>query len=999
MASNLSSFAPPVRITDGKSSTALGTPTNPLSVELAAGPPIDIGKVDQGTPNTNANAWPVKVTDGTSVLGTGANPIRIDPTGTTIQPISGTVAATQGTTPWVIDDGDKVDTNNSSTAVLGSGAVFTGIATDVTGYSQVGVIVFADQNSANNGFQLQFSTDATNWDYVNNENVIANQTFFIAIGVRAHYCRVVYTNGTVAQTVFRLQTILKPSWSNGIIQGIDLPPLSTDDVLLTKSVISGKTTAGGGSYVDVKVNPSGAIAVDASNSTGLTGTFTANQGGSWTTTVTQSTGTNLHTVVDSGTIAATQSGTWTTGRTWNLGSGSDSVSAVQSGSWTVTANAGTNLNTSALALDATLTSGAQKTKIVDSGGVNVATVSSTGAVKVDGSAVTQPVSGTVTANQGGAPWSQNVTQVGGTALALGQTTMASSVPVAIASNQSAIPVTMASNVLNAANSTTTPLTAGSSFTGISVDTTASPIGSINVLAISDQNSVVSGLQLQFSTDNVNWDHNNSLTLIANQSASLSISPQARYFRVHYTNGSVNQGSFRLQTFVSIFPNTATVKDLNTQVSVDDNAAICRSVLTGKATAAATIYTDVLTDVYGTLQVGFNGAAADAFGRARVSEPTSLFNAQFQYDTNPLIFQTSLLGTGSVTKTANETSITLSTGGTASGAQAINQTKNYIRYQPGKSQQILMTGVLGVQKTNVRSRIGYFDVNDGVYVEQDGTLGPSINQRSSTSGSPVTTQVTQANWNFDKFDGTGPSGITIDFSKTQIFMFDLQWLGVGRVRVGFYVNGLAFIAHIFNNANLITSPYMNSANLPCRAEITNTGVAASTTTMKQICVAVSSEGGTSFPSVLHFAAANGITSVNVTTRAPVLSIRPKTTFNSFTNRSEIQVETVEVINGGGTSIFWELVYNGTLTGASFVDVDATNSAVQKDVSASAISGGIVVASGYVGGSSKFSETVPLNTVLPFTLDLAGTTADIYSLCATSFGAAAATNAAFNWSENK
>jgi len=60
----------------------------------------------------------------------------------------------------------------------------------------------------------------------------------------------------------------------------------------------------------------------------------------------------------------------------------------------VTANAGTNLNTSALALDATLTGGTQKTKLVDTGGTNVASISAAGAVKVDGSAVTQPVSGT-----------------------------------------------------------------------------------------------------------------------------------------------------------------------------------------------------------------------------------------------------------------------------------------------------------------------------------------------------------------------------------------------------------------------------------------------------------------------------------------------------------------------------------------------------------------------------------------------------------------------------
>jgi hypothetical protein len=68
--------------------------------------------------------------------------------------------------------------------------------------------------------------------------------------------------------------------------------------------------------------------------------------------------------------------------------------ATQPVSGTVTVNAGTNLNTSALALDATLTGGTQKSKLVDTGGTNVASISAAGALKVDGSAVTQPVSGT-----------------------------------------------------------------------------------------------------------------------------------------------------------------------------------------------------------------------------------------------------------------------------------------------------------------------------------------------------------------------------------------------------------------------------------------------------------------------------------------------------------------------------------------------------------------------------------------------------------------------------
>jgi hypothetical protein len=56
---------------------------------------------NQGTANTAANSWPVEVTDGTNVLGTASHPLRVDPTGTTTQPVSGTVAVSNfpGTQP------------------------------------------------------------------------------------------------------------------------------------------------------------------------------------------------------------------------------------------------------------------------------------------------------------------------------------------------------------------------------------------------------------------------------------------------------------------------------------------------------------------------------------------------------------------------------------------------------------------------------------------------------------------------------------------------------------------------------------------------------------------------------------------------------------------------------------------------------------------------------------------------------------------------------------
>src|SRR5579863_8450224 len=186
----------------------------------------------------------------------------------------------------------------------------------------------------------------------------------------------------------------------------------------------------------------------------------------------------------------------------------------------------------------------------------------------------------------------------------------------------------------------------------------------------------------------------------------------------------------------------------------------------------------------------------------------------------------------------------------------------------------MTGFLGAIKTNVAQRIGYFDANDGVFFYQDGTnLGVAV--RTSTSGSPVTTLIPQSTWNIDKLDGTGSSGITITTANTQIFVIDLQWLGTGRVRFGFDIGGVIVYCHAINNANAgETSPYMNTGSLPCRYEITNTGTAASTTTMKAICTSVISEGGAEIVGGLQFSASNGTTTVGVTTRRPVLSIAPK-----------------------------------------------------------------------------------------------------------------------------
>lgn len=423
-----------------------------------------------------------------------------------------------------------------------------------------------------------------------------------------------------------------------------------------------------------------------------------------------------------------------------------------------------------------------------------------------------------------------------------------------------------------------------------------------------------------------------------------------------------------------------------------------------------------TDVYNNLDVVYGGASADAFGRGRVSSPTTLFSTHFQYDLNPLTMQTILTGTGTVVKTTSVASATLSTGGTATSAGAVLESHGYYRYEPGKSQAVAMTGVIGAYTQYVRRKIGLVGNSNGVFFDMDGTTGGAnaggatgscaVTVRTNTSGSAVDTQVLSPSWNIDKMDGTGPSGITINYAKPQIFFIDLQWLGTGRVRFGFNVGGVLYYCHqaVWANVSSTSLPYMNSATLPLHWEIYNdpAHAAAGTNTMTAVCGSIISEGGEESPQTLIFSADNGITGISCPSSGltPMISISPALTFASQPNRIVNKILGGSVINTSSSQARWALVYKGTLTAASFNAVNSTYSGMTFDVAATAISGGVIVASGYVqgdvaGGLALLPGMDKLE--IPLTTNAADSTADIYTLCGQSTGTTVSLLGQLQWSE--
>jgi len=399
----------------------------------------------------------------------------------------------------------------------------------------------------------------------------------------------------------------------------------------------------------------------------------------------------------------------------------------------------------------------------------------------------------------------------------------------------------------------------------------------------------------------------------------------------------------------------------------------------------------------------NSPSIDAFDRWRVSNPATLFDAQQQYGFFSLLWEQQVAGTGALANQLARASLSLQTGGTASGARCTLQTKANFRYQPGKSQLIIVTFVLGAGVSNCRRRVGYYDADDGIFLQQLGTV-LSLVRRTSTSGAPVDNAVAQTSWNLDKMDGTGPSGIKLDVTKSQILVIDLQWLGVGRVRVGFDIDGILYYAHEFKNANVLDVVYMSNPNLPVRAEIENTGVAGSTATLEFICCQVASEGGFEDQLGIQWSANRGATALGVTTRRPVLSIRAKTTGpNAKRNKGQILFRNADLIADDNSALV-EIVLNGSLTGASFAAVDANLSIAERDTAASAIAGGQVVdsfyvpaASGVFGSSNANSgETSPYRR-LPLVYSGLLSVQDVLSIVVTSVSGTSNINASMTWQE--
>jgi hypothetical protein len=321
---------------------------------------------------------------------------------------------------------------------------------------------------------------------------------------------------------------------------------------------------------------------------------------------------------------------------------------------------------------------------------------------------------------------------------------------------------------------------------------------------------------------------------------------------------------------------------------------------------------------------------------------------------------------------------------------------------------LWTGILasGGPGTDVRTRFGVFDnaadktavgtdvSGNGYFFQLDGS-SLSIVKRSYITGSQVDTVVPQASWNVDPLNGLGPSGITLNPANMNIFWMDMEWLGAGSVRIGIVYNGRFYIAHIFHHANLIATMHTQTATLPVRYEVERTAGAGAFTAYQGCATAISEGGYNPRGQIFGQLRTSGI-SCAAGSWTPLISIRPAISksrtsilplhVDSFTTSN--QPYAIALIHGVGTYA------PVTLTGVSWAAA-ATNSLAQYDVTATAVTGGRIVATAL---SSSVQREISLAVTDEYLLAASITgQPDTLTLAAQGLGGSATCYGSITWRE--
>ena len=396
-----------------------------------------------------------------------------------------------------------------------------------------------------------------------------------------------------------------------------------------------------------------------------------------------------------------------------------------------------------------------------------------------------------------------------------------------------------------------------------------------------------------------------------------------------------------------------------------NAPQLKTLVHGEYEGAAK---SIKTDLNGYVNVRSSDAQ---FGTILNAERTPIFDLKSIYGISQL---RDAISVTSATITNNGTEYLLQTDATT-GAIATLDSAERGRYIAGSAGEAgiavrLPSNTTGSQEASW----GYFDDQNGAFFGQDaGGLFISL-----LRGSVEQVKVYQDDWNVDPVNGTGPSGLNIELAAGNIYQVVYSWYGYGTIEWRVVLGPTptpqnVVVVHRYrpNDETSMTDP-----NLPVRARVRNGVSTAASFSLyvagRQYGIQGKYDPQRRITSQYVLSLSSGIG----TTFRPVISFRRKADFPVVgrVNSASVKIQGFDIISTA--DLLYQVRFNPALTGASWqtpTDTSASETAVESDVTATALSGGELIYEGLVIGASLFSRAVStqdeldldLNNVQPVT----------------------------------
>jgi hypothetical protein len=515
------------------------------------------------------------------------------------------------------------------------------------------------------------------------------------------------------------------------------------------------------------------------------------------------------------------------------------------------------------------------------------------------------------------------------------------------------------------NTTSTPLGANATFTGIWQDVLN--YQEVNVSIVASHDSAVNGLVFQWSADGVNIGDTDVYSYYAaNGGTNYTPNPAFRYVRMVYTNGATPQTSFSLQTILRRGMTGGSFHRIDSTLKDDADARL--TITVPKLKTAANTYVSQTATTQGNAKISleeletgvsvnnktqlkvtsftsegyegasFNPAYLSAFGTLETGELEPIVQLDFVSGIN---IQTGVSTTANGgTVDTNGSRLRLQTGTNAAGS-AIFRSRRVIKYRPGQGINARFTPIFTTGVANSTQIWGLGQEVDGYFFGFNGATFGILHRNNS-----VDTWIPTASWN-------GTLGFTWNYTFGTPVMIKYPYLGYGDII--FFVQDPATsrwkAAHIIRYANTTATTQVTNPNLYFYGQVINSG---NTSNLISYCgsVGVFLSGKRSFIGDPKWTADNSKT--GITTETNLLSIKNATTYNGVTSRSLIRINSVSVSSSAasGNGVF-RFKIGATLGGSpSFTTINGTtadngvtitsgNSIASYDTAGTTVTGGTYI----------------------------------------------------------